>query len=97
MDTLEVLVLTDLHVEFAPFVPTAAGADVVVLAGDIGLGPKGLRWAATAFPQSRIVYVAGNHEHYGHALPKLTDELQDEARPTSGVRPGQTTATPLPR
>ena len=54
-------------------------ADVVVLAGDIDHGTKGLEWARSAYPHHPIVYVAGNHEYYGEALPKLTDALRARA------------------
>jgi predicted phosphohydrolase len=50
-----------------------------VLAGDIDHGTKGLDWARAAFPHHPIVYVAGNHEYYGEAIPKLTDELRTRA------------------
>jgi Icc-related predicted phosphoesterase len=50
-----------------------------VLAGDIDHATKGLDWARAAFPHHPIVYVAGNHEYYGEAIPKLTDELRTRA------------------
>jgi len=61
-------ILSDLHVEFAPFVPPGgAGADVVILAGDIHQGSAGLTWARAAFPRQELIYVVGNHEFYrGH-------------------------------
>jgi hypothetical protein len=42
-------ILSDLHVEFAPFDPPAVDADVVVLAGDIHVGLFGLTCASAAF------------------------------------------------
>ena len=57
-------ILSDLHVEFAPFVPPAVEADVVLLAGDIHQGVDGIAWARAAFPHQELVYVAGNHEYY---------------------------------
>ena len=72
-------VLSDLHREFASHHAEAVDADVVVLAGDIDHGLKGLDWARASFPHLPIVYVAGNHEYYGEALPKLTDELRTRA------------------
>jgi hypothetical protein len=35
-------ILNDLHIEFEDFAPPATDADVVVLAGDIGVGMEGL-------------------------------------------------------
>ena len=66
---MKLLALSDLHLEFAPFVPdpaAVAAADVVVLAGDIHQGARGMAWARSAFTGKRIIYVAGNHEFYGH-------------------------------
>jgi hypothetical protein len=40
--------LSDLHTEFADFVPPDTGADAVVLAGDIGVGTAGLEWATAS-------------------------------------------------
>ncbi|HEU0052341.1 MAG TPA: metallophosphoesterase [Longimicrobium sp.] len=81
---MKLLVLSDLHVEFAPFDPPSTDADVVVLAGDTAPGVKGIDRAREWFPRTPIVYVAGNHEYYGHALPKLTRELE-EAGDAAGV------------
>jgi len=36
-------ILNDLHIEFDDFAPPATDADVVILAGDIGVGVEGLR------------------------------------------------------
>lgn len=65
---MKILVLSDLHVEFAAFEPdieATKAADVVVLAGDIHQGAIGMRWARKTFPDKPIIYVAGNHEFYG--------------------------------
>lgn len=58
-------ILSDLHLEFSTFEPPATDADVIVLAGDIGKGNKGVYWARQAFPDKPILYVPGNHEFYG--------------------------------
>jgi predicted phosphodiesterase len=76
-------VLSDLHLEFGPFEPPLVPADVVVLAGDIHLGARGVRWAATAFPHTPVLYVPGNHEYYRSAIPHLTEKLRDAARGTT--------------
>ena len=72
--------LSDLHVEFAPFTPPATDADVVVLAGDIHEGTAGLTWARAAFPHQQIVYVAGNHEYYRHTWRFLPEQMRAAAR-----------------
>lgn len=72
-------VLSDLHVEFAAFEPPPLDADAVVLAGDIGMGTAGVERARGWFDGRPVLFVAGNHEYYRHALPGLTGELRAAA------------------
>ena len=64
-------ILSDLHTEFdrpgTGFVPPETDADVVILAGDIGLHTHGLEWVVSqsSFDGKTILYVLGNHEFYG--------------------------------
>lgn len=73
-------ILSDLHLEFAPFTPPATNADAVILAGDISTGRNGLKWAMATFPDRPVIYVLGNHEFYGQKLQKLIQELRAVAR-----------------
>ena len=43
-------ILNDLHIEFEDFASPATDADVVILAGDIGVGVEGLRWVDPTSP-----------------------------------------------
>jgi hypothetical protein len=76
---MKIQVLSDLHLEFAPLEIPDVGADVVVLAGDIDIGLKGVRFAIDKLAGRRVIYVAGNHEYYGKAIPHLTDKLRHES------------------
>lgn len=76
-------ILSDLHLEFAHLDLPQVSADVVVVAGDVHKGHRGLEWLRQTFPVSPVVYVLGNHEYYGHALPGLTDELRVAAEGTN--------------
>jgi predicted phosphodiesterase len=62
----------------------AHGVDVLVLAGDIANGLQAVdfleRWPVPA------LYLAGNHELYGHEMPKLRKALRE---PSAG-RPSLT-------
>jgi predicted phosphodiesterase len=69
-------IFSDLHLEFADFEPPAVAADVVVLAGDIGLGTEGVEWAAQHFHGTDVIYVPGNHEAFGSALPVFGKNLR---------------------
>jgi predicted phosphodiesterase len=74
--TVRLYVLSDLHLERQPFTALDVEADAVVLAGDISTGTRGLEWARRWAGGRPVIYVAGNHEFYGHALPGLFDELR---------------------
>lgn len=76
---MELHILSDLHLEFAPLDPPETDADMVILAGDIHTGLKGVAWAREKFPNNPVVYVPGNHEYYGEALPKHTAKLREAA------------------
>ena len=56
-------ILSDLHLEVAPFEAPVTDADLVILAGDIDNGTRGMDWARKSFPQP-VLYLAGNHEAY---------------------------------
>ncbi len=74
---MRIHILSDLHLEFAPFFPSPVDADVVVLAGDTHTGRNGIKWALQAFPDRPVIYVLGNHEFYGQKIPKLVSELKE--------------------
>ena len=93
---MKLQILSDLHTEFSNFDPPEIDADVVVLAGDIGVGTGGIEWAAQRFLVVPVVYVPGNHEFYGHdvsdmglfldAAPANIRVLNDDACEIDGVR-----------
>ncbi len=76
---MRIRVLSDLHLEFPQPPLPEVPADVVVLAGDTNLGVRGVRWARQAFPSTPVVYVAGNHEYYKEAYPRLLERLREAA------------------
>ena len=76
-------VLSDLHLERQGFTPPPVDADVVVLAGDISVGTRGIEWAREWADGRPVLYVVGNHELYGRSLPALIDELRESAAGTS--------------
>ena len=68
-------ILNDLHVEFDDFIVPETDADVVILAGDIGVGVSGLEWAAERVTDKPVIYIAGNHEYYHHDI-RLIEQLK---------------------
>ena len=78
-------ILSDLHLEMVkpPYswrIPETE-ADVVVLAGDIGVGLSGVKWAVREAErlQKCAVYVPGNHEYYGERL-SVVEKMRAVAR-----------------
>lgn len=59
---MKILVLSDLHLEFANLPTPASDVDLVILAGDIWKKDNGIHWARATWPNTEIIYVAGNHE-----------------------------------
>jgi predicted phosphodiesterase len=72
---LRIHILSDLHIEFEQYCPQRVDCDIVVFAGDIGPGTSGLEWIRATYAGTPAIYVAGNHEFYGNALPHLTKKL----------------------
>jgi predicted phosphodiesterase len=76
-------ILSDLHIEFEPFAWPETDADLVILAGDIHVGEKGLQWILENIQEKKVIYVLGNHEYYGKAIPKHTEKLKKLAAGTN--------------
>ena len=79
---MKIRILSDLHLEFTqyqegPF--PSVGEDLVILAGDIGVGVKGIQWARESFPGRDVVYVLGNHEFYKHDWSDLIPQAREAA------------------
>lgn len=82
----KVQILSDLHNEFygtmnpIPDI-VKTDADIIILAGDIDKGVKGVKWAVEQSEKlgKPIVYVPGNHEYYGYDYVQLLAEMRWEA------------------
>lgn len=77
---MRIRVHSDLHLEFQDWNAPDTEADVIVLAGDIHSGARGVEWARRQFPLTPVVYVAGNHEFYGRDLQETLSDLQKAGR-----------------
>ena len=73
-------IVSDLHLEHDPdWRLPATDADVLILAGDIA---PGLRGMGAFFKYGKpVLYVPGNHEYYGENLPGLAAAMRLYARP----------------
>lgn len=72
---MRIHILSDIHTEFSAFTPSVLDADLVILAGDIGLRERGIKWAKVAF-SCPVLYVPGNHEYYGGHLGRTLLKMQ---------------------
>ncbi|WLH51300.1 metallophosphoesterase [Pseudomonas tolaasii] len=72
---MKALILSDLHIEFEPYQPQPVDVDLVILAGDIHKGVRGVKWANEAFT-SPVIYVPGNHEYYGGHIDRTLEKMR---------------------
>jgi Icc-related predicted phosphoesterase len=76
---MKIQVISDLHQEFGSMELSFEGADVVVLAGDINLGTKGIEWIRSTITDIPVIYVLGNHEYYKGTYPKTLYAIKNAA------------------
>jgi len=72
-------ILSDLYVdELGPLPSHKDPPDVLVLAGNIGQGTKGLEWVSSTY-QCPVIYVCGNYSYRDRDIDALDAELQERA------------------
>lgn len=77
---MKIQLYSDLHIEFEQFEASVDKADVLVFAGDIEIGVKGIKWLNTLSTDKPIIYVLGNHEYYRNTYPKLIYKVKEEIK-----------------
>lgn len=82
---MRIRVLSDLHREFGPMDLPDVAADLVILAGDIDRGTKGVAWPRKRFPETPVLYIAGNHEFYGERIDRFHEKLREAAKDSNVV------------
>ncbi len=65
---------SDIHLEFGPLDWPRTNADVLIAAGDIGVGTQALPWLAQS--PCPVIYVLGNHEYYSGDLTHTLIQLR---------------------
>lgn len=85
---MKLQIASDLHLEFLQglfprerLISPAAGADILVLAGDIANGTQAIELFKN-WPMP-VLYLAGNHEFYGAEIEQVRADLRDAAAGTS--------------
>jgi Icc-related predicted phosphoesterase len=78
---VKIAYVSDLHFEFPrqAYIDLPEPVDVLVLAGDIGLGTSGLTEAVLSLKDDarHIVFVPGNHEYYRHLFFDLQRQFRE--------------------
>lgn len=69
---------SDIHLEFGGCDFPQTDADIVIAAGDIGVGIEGVGWLAQA--PCPVIYIAGNHEYYGGDIEYMRKEIATACR-----------------
>jgi predicted phosphodiesterase len=72
---MKALVLSDLHLEFKALQAPLVDVDLVILAGDIHKGTRGVQWASEMFSVP-VLYVPGNHEYYGGHIDRTLEKMR---------------------
>ncbi|AKK71280.1 phosphoesterase [Chryseobacterium sp. P1-3] len=80
---MKIQIISDLHQEFGNTELYFGNSDVVVLAGDINLGTKGIDWIKSKISNKPVVYILGNHEYYKGSYPKTLNKIKDAAQGSS--------------
>ncbi|MDP9962085.1 metallophosphoesterase [Chryseobacterium lathyri] len=74
--SMKIQIISDLHQEFGSTDLFFDHADVVVLAGDVNLGTKGIEWIKLKIGNKPVIYVLGNHEYYKGSYPKTLHKIK---------------------
>lgn len=72
---MKIQIISDLHQEFGMSELSFESADVVILAGDVNIGTKGIEWIKSAIPNKPVIYVLGNHEYFKGSYPKTLNKI----------------------
>ncbi len=80
---MKIFPFSDLHIEFGSPDIKIPDVDIVVIAGDVGTGNKGVRWIKEHIKETPVIYVLGNHEYYGNKYPGLLNKLKTETNGTN--------------
>ncbi len=74
-------ILSDLHNEFSEYIIQKTDADILILAGDIGISLDGINFAKKYINKYKhIIYVPGNHEYYNQNLSRTALEMKNYAK-----------------
>jgi predicted phosphodiesterase len=77
---MKLQIISDLHQEFGITDFNFSKADVIVLAGDVSVGTKGIDWIIKNAMGKPVIYVLGNHEYYKGSYPKTLNKIKEATK-----------------
>lgn len=80
---MKIQIISDLHQEFGTSELSFHKANVVVIAGDVNVGTKGIDWILSKIKDKHVIYVLGNHEYYKGSYPKTLNKIKALAENTN--------------
>ena len=73
---MKIQIMSDLHNEFGFSNIGRTDANIIIMAGDIDIKNKSIKWILNVFPDVPVIYVAGNHEYYHSEVDQVDAELK---------------------
>lgn len=80
---MKIQILSDLHHEFGIANIQFTSIDMLIIAGDLNIGIKGINWLKENISGIPVIYVLGNHEYYKGNYPKTLYKIKDCAVDTN--------------
>lgn len=78
---MKLQIFSDLHLEFGDLPAVRNDADVIIAAGDVGVGLQGIHWLKQF--DCPVIYVLGNHEYWGEDYTDFIDKVWQESSGTN--------------
>ncbi len=76
---MKIQIISDLHHEFGVSNLDFDNIDLLIIAGDLDLGIKGVSWLIENIKSIPVIYVLGNHEYYKGSYPKTLCEIKERS------------------
>ncbi len=73
---MKIQIVSDLHLEFGDYTLPFCERDLLILAGDIEVGTRSVRFLKKQLKLSPVVYILGNHEFYNHDVETIITFFQ---------------------
>lgn len=76
---MRIQIISDLHNEFGISNLKFDDIDIIIVAGDVDLGIRGITWLKETTKDIPVIYILGNHEYYRGSYPKTLTKIKAES------------------